>query len=58
MAPHTTTEAAPVRRPYSSPALTVYGPASVLTQAQPASRPREEGSNLVDVHIFFRGADA
>jgi hypothetical protein len=48
-------EAAP-RRPYSVPALTVYGPATVLTQGQPQSRPTETGGSATGaVRILFLG---
>lgn len=50
-------QAAP-RRPYSAPVLTVYGPATVLTQ-DPQSRPRETTpSGTGSVHIFFLGDNA
>ena len=50
-------QAAP-RRPYMAPALTVYGPATVLTQ-DPQSRPRETTpSGNTGVRIFFLGDNA
>lgn len=46
------------RRPYVAPKLTVYGPATVLTQ-DPQSRPRETTpSGGTDVRILFLGDNA
>ena len=45
------------RRPYEPPRLTVHGTVAELTQ-DPQSRPRAEGSTLVELSILYRGEDA